>query len=145
MKTTKEEKIIRDMRRRWPGIVAALSMLIMFSVCLFFVIRQNIKVDELVTPEHVAAMASFDNPKAELPELFCRFHTLAGCSAKLMFEMKFFALLMGVALGYLIVQVADLTKRRLFLSMLDRIQNLEKQVKELKPQQKSDGQPGDGG
>jgi len=141
MKMTKEEKIIRDMRRRWPGIVAAAAVMVMCLVCLVFVFHQCMKLDALVTPEHVSTMASFDNPKAELPELFCRFHTLAGCSAKLMFYGMYFASLAGIALGLLIIQVADLTKRRLVLSMWDRIQTLEKEVEGLKAREKSEGQP----
>ena len=141
MKMTKEERIIRHMRRRWPGITAASVMLIVCFACLCFAIRQNIKVAALVTPERVAAMASFDNPKAELPELFCRFHSLAACSAKLMFYEMYFASLAGAALAFLIVQVADVTNRRLFLSMLDRLQKLEKQGEVVKPPQKSDSQP----
>lgn len=136
---TKEERIIRNMRRRWVGITGATVLLLMFSTALFFVNHQSIKNAALVTPERVAAMASFDNPKEELPELFCRFHTLAGFSAKLIMDRMYYAILVGLALAFLIIQIADLTKRRVILAMWDRIQKLEHQVEELKQQEKSQG------
>ncbi len=136
---TKEEKQIQSMRnrRRLPGIAASLFLLIMMSAVLAFTIHLSNKVDALVTPERISTMASFENPKNELPELFSRFHTLAGISAKLMFYTHFFACLIGFLLGLLIIQISDIKNPRLLLSMWDRIKELEKQVQTLKNGQQS--------
>jgi hypothetical protein len=128
----KDEKLIRNLRRRWPGILASVTVLIISAAALAFMINQSMKLDALVTPERISNMATFENLKEELPELFYRFHTLAACNAKLMFITMFFSCFIGTFLGFLIVQVADVTNRPLLVSMWDRIQRLEHDLRQTK-------------
>lgn len=137
---TKEEAIIdrlKNRRNRIIGIAACVLLVIIMSSALIFVIYQSKKMDALITPDYVRAMASFENPKTELPKLFCWFHALAKYSAKTMCYGMNFALLTGLFIGLFIVQVADLTNRRLLISMWDRIHDLEREVAELKSHPKS--------
>ena len=139
---TKEEIMInrlKNPRTRIIGIIATAFLAILMSCALVIVIYHSKKIDASITPEYVRTMASFENPKTELPELFCWFYALAKYSAETMYYEIFFALLTGLLISSAIIQAADLTKRRLFISMWDRIHDLEREVAELKGHPKSDG------
>jgi hypothetical protein len=134
---TKEEKMIAAMRqeRRWSFIVMLALLLLFMLGALAYAVHREQKLDASVTPENVRELASFDNPKAELPELFCRFYKLAGYHVKLHFSVMFIAMITGLCVGMLIIQIADISSRRLFISMWDRIQRLETEIKELRTSQ----------
>jgi len=127
-----EEKLIKNLRRRKPRIVAGVIVLVMFLAISVLSFYQKIRVDTLVTPERISEMASFKSPELELPELFCRFHTLAGISSKLMIYTYIFALFAAQILAWLIIQITNTDARLLFISMWDRIQKLEQEMKEMK-------------
>ena len=139
---TKEEIMInrlKNRRNRIIGIIATAFLAILMSCALALVIQQSKKIDASITPEHVRTMASFENPKTELPELFCWFYALAKYSAETIYHEMYFALFIGLFISFAIIQAADLTNRRLFISMWDKIHDLEQEVAELKGHPKSDG------
>jgi hypothetical protein len=117
---TKDEKMIRNLRRRRPSIVAGVIILVMTSGALAFTINRKMKLDAIVTPERIRTMATYNNPKEELPELFYRFHKLAAYDAKIMCYGIFFSVLVGLSLGLLIAQIANVTNRPLLVSMWDQ-------------------------
>jgi hypothetical protein len=134
MSMPKEEKIIAALRHRPRGLFIALNVLVllMFSAALAFTFHLDRKLDRLVTPEHVSTMATFDNPKAELPGLFCLFHKLSAKRAEVFFGAMFFAVCAGLVFAWLIIEIAGLRNPRLLISMWDRIKALEAEVAALK-------------
>jgi hypothetical protein len=139
---TKEEIMInrlKNRRNRIIGITATTFLAILMSCALVIVIYHGKKIDASITPEYVRTMASFENPKTELPELFCWFYALAKYSAKTMYYEMHSAFLIGLLISLIIIQAADLTRRRLFISMWDKIHDLEQEVAKLKGHPKSDG------
>lgn len=137
---TKEEKIVRNLRRRWLGIIASAAVFVMCSAALAYLVSLRMKLDALITPENVRimAMATLENPKKELPDLFYKFYKLSGWNAKLILDTMFFSFLTGISFGYIIIQIADVSTRRLFLSMWDRIQRLEEELGSIR--KKTEGQ-----
>lgn len=140
----KEEKMIKDMKKgRVVRIIVCIIILIMMSAVLAFVIHKDMKLDALITPENVKEMASLEDLKTELPILFCRFHTLASYSSKLMFYGMYFASFIGLFLVLLIIEIAGLGYRRLIVSMWERIQRLEQKLKDLPEQDGQQTDPAD--
>ena len=131
----KEERMIKRLksrRNRIIGIIACTFLVVLMSACLGYIIYQRKEFDSLITPEQVSTMASFENPKEELPELFCRFHELAERKAEIMDYMMYFSVFMGLFIAMIITLVADITNRHLLVSMWDRIEKLQQEIKELK-------------
>ena len=131
----KEERMIKRLksrRNRIIGIIACTFLVVLMSACLGFFVHRRKKLDSLITPEQVSTMASFENPKKELPELFCRFHVLAEKKAEIMDYMMYYAALTGLIIVMIITLVADITNRHLLVSMWDRIETLQQEIKELK-------------
>lgn len=131
----KEEKMInrlKSRRNRTIRIISSALVVILSLTCLIFMNYFMRELDSLTTPEQISAMASFENPKEELPVLFSRFYKLAEKNAKLMFYSMFYAVFIGIFISFIIIQIADLTNRRLIVCMWDRIEELEQKMKEIK-------------
>lgn len=135
---SQEERFIENLRRfikRRRLLDTLLVFLIIFILsCLIFSFWQSKKLDSLITPGHIRTMATFENPKQELPILFYRFYNLARLRTILLFRCYFFAILLGIFIGVLINEIGGLyrNRHRLTISMWERIQKLENEVEELR-------------
>lgn len=149
-KMSKEERVIENIRthmKKRKQIVAALTFLLMMTLSfLIWNLWISKKIDAMITPKQIRTMASFDNPKHELPILFSRFYALASLRAKLLFQALIFSASTGFIISMIIIDISGIyrNKHRLTLSMWERIQQLEKEVKELKAHTQPDDQKIDG-
>jgi len=145
-KMTKEERVIENIKKylkQGKSRIAMFTFLLIFMLSFtIWVLWQEKKLNEKVTPENIRLLASFERPQRELPILFSRFYILAGLKAKLITHEIYFGSLTGFIIGMLILEIAGVTKNkhRLTLNMWERIQELENEVKELKVPNQVDGQ-----
>jgi hypothetical protein len=149
-KMSKEEKVIKNIKtymKKRKQLVAALTFLLVMTLSfLIWTLWNSNKLDEMITPKQIRTMASFDNPKRELPILFSRFYALASLRAKLLFQALIFSASTGFVIAMLIIEISGLNRdrHRLTLSMWERIQQLESEVKGLKAHTQADSQQIDG-
>ena len=125
----KTERYVRQRKLR-TVIFAVLSAA--FLGMSFWSVRGSQFCDAHATPEKISAMASFEDPKAELPALLSYVYTMSTSSARLRCIGRYCALASGLLIGALIVNVAGSGKHQLILSIWGKIQALEKEVEELK-------------
>lgn len=143
---SREEKTIENIKEavkiRKLCIVGWIVFLAFVLWYLMATVRQIKELDAETTPEQIVSTASFDNPEHELPILFSRFYTLAKSRAELIFGKW----LMGMCAVFLIIMlIIDIggfrsNRYRLTISMWERIQELEKEVRELKTRAQPDAQ-----
>jgi hypothetical protein len=141
---TTEERTIRNLKRftkqRKLRIVVFTFLAVLMLGCTAWLVSRRISLDAKLTPERIRAMASFENPKHELPILFSRFYTLSTYSAKLEFYVFYFAGIAGLFIGLLIMELAHINTHQLTLSMLDRIEKLEAEAVRRRSHPDKDGQ-----
>lgn len=133
---SREERFVENIRifqkqRSFRIVLFSVFAGVSLVICILTV-RQGKKLDATITPQNIRPMASFENADSELPALFCRFYTLAGLKAKLALNGYLFALGAGFWLAMLIIDIAGLNRADLILSMWEKIQQLERDVKESK-------------
>ncbi|MHC4596030.1 MAG: hypothetical protein ACYS19_13955 [Planctomycetota bacterium] len=109
---------------------------------LMATVRQIKDLDAETTPAQIASTASVDNPEHELPILFSDFYTWAKSRTELIFIkwlMGMFAVFLFIIL---ILEIGGFisNRHRLTISMWERIQQLEKQVEDLKVSTQPDAQ-----
>ena len=121
-------------------IISSLIGIVLVAAELTFLIHLKGKHEALVSPGQISAMASFENPKEELPVLLSGLQRLARYEAGLAAQIMFFTAIFGVFIGLLIISCVDLTHRRLLVSMWDRIQELERRANCQERGQQEDGQ-----
>jgi hypothetical protein len=131
-KMTKEEKIIRNLRRRRSRIVAIIIVTVLMAGALIFMGHRKMKLDALITPENIHTFMADDNSQEKLPEMLYTIYNLATYDNKLMRYFMFLACSVGVLIGLLIGEVANITNKPLLISMWDKIQRLEREVQEAK-------------
>jgi len=147
---SKEERVIENIRtymKKRKQIVAALIFLLLMTLSfLIWTLWNSKKLDAMITPKQIRTMASFDNPEHELPILFSRFYNLASLRAKLLFQALVFSASTGFIISMIIIDISGIyrNKHKLTLSMWERIQQLENEVKELKAHTQADDQQIDG-
>ena len=143
---TKEEKAIRNIRqyKKWRKLMIVLLVgVVAFMIwCTVFTCSRGIRLDDKITAEHVRSMASFENPKRELPILFSRFYTLSSCRAKLEIYGYHFAVLSGLLIALLLLEIIGVfnNRRLLILSMWERIEKLEAEISHLRSQPDTEDQ-----
>lgn len=149
-KMSKEERVIENIKtymKKGKSRIAALTFLLIFMVStLIWILWQEKKLNETINPEKNRLMASFERPQRELPILFSRFYTLGRSKSKLIVYECYFGVFTGFIIAMLIIEISGLTKNKhkLTLSMWERIQQLENEVKDLKAHTQADDQQIDG-
>jgi hypothetical protein len=143
---SKEEGTIENLKdiegqRKFFIAACVVSLAIVLS-SLTAGVRQIKELDAVTTPEQITSTASFDNPKHELPILFSQLYTLAKSRVELIFGEWLAIIFAGVITGVLIIEIGGFISNRhgLTISMWERIQQLEKEVKELKDVTQPDAQ-----
>lgn len=142
---TKEEKVIRNIRQyaKWRKLIMLLLVgVVTFMIwCTVLTHSYEIRLDDKITAKHVRSMASFENPKHELPILFSRFYTLSACRAKLMMGAFFFAGMTGFLIALFLLEIIGaFNGRYLILSMWERIEKLEAEISRLQSPSDTDDQ-----
>ena len=143
---TKEEKAIRNIRRaikqRMLRIMLVVGVVAFLIWCTVFAKSRGDRLDAKITPEHVRSMASYENPKHEIPILFSRFYTLSACRAKLKIYEFYFSVFTGLFIALLIIEIAGVLNggRYLTLSMWERIETLEAEISRLRSQPDTEDQ-----
>lgn len=145
-KMSEEEKVIKNLNiyfRQRNGRIIAFSLLLfmMVSTSIYTLWRED-KLNKMMAPSQIGKMATFENPKHELPVLLSHFYIIAGTKAKLIVYEIYFALFTGFFIFMLISELAGLTrnKHKLTLYMFQAIKQLENEVKELKAHTASNDQ-----
>lgn len=145
-KMSEEERAIKNIeiyfRQRNGRIVAVSLLLVMMLSASIYTLWREDKLNKMMAPSQIRRMATFENPKRELPVLLSRFYIIAGTKAKLIVYEIYFALFTGFFIFMLINEFAGLTrnKHKLTLYMLQMIKQLEKEVKELRAYTQTDDQ-----
>jgi len=136
-KMSKEERVIKNLKRYMKK---RKSFIALFTFCLIFMVSISMltlwrehKLNKMVAPEQIRKMATFENPKHELPILLSRFY-LTEAKAKLIVCELYLGALTGFFIFMLINEFAGFTrnKYKLTVSMWEMIKELENEVKELK-------------
>jgi len=132
---TKEEKDIRilkqHLRQRIFRIVIFAILFVSMLACLVWIVSVRNRIDSKMSLDQIKSKASFEDLKHELPILFSYSYAVSTFSAKLMFYGFFFAGLAGVLLAYLIIEFFGVNNPRLIISMWERIQTLENEIRHL--------------
>lgn len=137
-KMSEEEKAIKNlqkyMRQRNGGIVVISFLLVLMVSGSIYALWREHKLNKMITPSQIRRMATFENPKHELPILFSRFYVIAGAKAKFIVYELYLGTFTGLFIFMLINEFAGFTKNKhkLTLSMWETIKQLENEVEELK-------------
>lgn len=127
-KMTKEERVIENIKKyikQGKSQIAALTFtLVLMSSVLIWLLMMDNKLIRTFTPENIRLLKF----------------------VKIILSEWYFSLFIGLLIGALIIEIAGVTKNkhRLTLSMWERIQQLENEVKGLKAHTQADDQKIDG-
>jgi len=143
---SREEKTIENLKevvRQRKFFIVGWIVFLAFVLCyLMATVRQIKDLDAETMPEQITSTTSFDNPKQELPILFSRFYTLAKSREELIFVKWLMGICAVVLITMLIIDIGGFRNKgyRLTISMWERIQELEREVEELKTSTQPDAQ-----
>jgi hypothetical protein len=130
-----EEKMvqnIRDFPKKHRSRIGALAVLSATMLCgLLFTLWQGRKLDAMVTPELFRLTDASGNADDVLSTQLSSVYVLAGAKAKVLLHTYWFAAWTGFCIGALTIEVGGLTKPGLTLAMWERIERLEREIKDL--------------
>ena len=142
---TTEEKTIRNYRlylKQRKRRMAVIVLLLLFVLAYAgFMLHLRCLIDAEYTPERIEAMASFKYPEIALPILFSSFYKAVHVLDMALLGLITAAYCAGLSIHVLIIEIRGGNGGiALTVSMYDRIEALEKELRELKGEGES-GRP----
>lgn len=129
-----EEKYIENLRR-YPKthkikVCVFILMILLSSGMLIFINHFQNKINLHISEENIGEMLCEGQLEEQLPSVFQYMHFVEMVTTKIMISAHFFALILGVWITFLIIELFVIKPRnRFILSMWDRINELEERLK----------------
>lgn len=143
-KMSREERLIENHKRYLKQRKNTVLVALMLGYILFCLLSFSYQIKELDTEKakKISSMFSNEEPIRDLPFLFSDFYELTGSKTKLIIHQYVVVGLTIIVITFLIVEISGSIrdKYRLTVSMWERIQQLEDEVKELKSYTQVNGQ-----
>lgn len=132
---SREERLVQNVRdhmKKRMSRIGALGVLLVTMLCgLVFAVWQGKKLDAMVTPQLFRSTDASGGADELLSTQLSSIYVLAGAKAKILLHTYWFAAWTGFCIGAIIIEAGGLTKPELTLAMWERMERLEREIKDL--------------
>ena len=131
-----EEKYIKNLKsfirqRKYRIVIYSIFVLILLGMLIWEYVEIN-RIDSKLVPECVKSIASSEYSQNQTASTLLSFYKLTSLKTKLEIYGFWNSILLGFFIALIIIEFINSVKHRLIITMLEKIQRLEKEIDGLK-------------